>query len=92
MTKIHTEAYQADTHEPPFRNHSPATPEGDAISSAEPGARIVYHVVQHCGGMHRADASWAHEAGLVILVQRRSKTEGLFEYLAVRTRKAEGEK
>ena len=63
-----------------------------AISSAEPGARIVYHVGQHCGGMHRADASWAHEAGLVILVQRRSRTEGLFEYLAVRTRKAEGEK
>jgi hypothetical protein len=63
-----------------------------AITDAEPGDRILYHTGEHCGGPHRHDASWAHDAGLAILVQRRSKTPGLFDYLAVRTRKKEGEK
>ena len=59
----------------------------NAITNAAPGDRITYHTGQHCGGVHRADASAAYEAGLVILVQRRSKTPGLFDYLAVRTKK-----
>lgn len=59
----------------------------NAITNAAPGDRITYHTGEHCGGVHRADASAAYQAGLVILVQRRSKTSGLFDYLAVRTKK-----
>ena len=59
----------------------------NAISEAAQGDRIIYHTGQHCGGVHRADASAAHAAGLVLLVQRRSQTPGVFEYMAVRTKK-----
>jgi hypothetical protein len=60
------------------------------LEAAEPGDRIVYHVGQHCGGAHRQDARNAYEAGLVLLTSRRS-IDGLFEYIAVRT-KAKGAK
>lgn len=61
-----------------------------AIAAAEPGDRIVYHVGQHCGGAHRQEARDAYEAGLVLLTSRRS-IDGMFEYIAVRT-KAKGAK
>lgn len=57
------------------------------IAEAQPGDRIIYHVGINCMGEHRTDASAAYEAGLAILVQRRSKTPGLFEYMAVRSKK-----
>lgn len=55
------------------------------LTAAEPGDRIVYHVGQHCGGAHRQDARNAYEAGLVLLTSRRS-IDGMFEYIAVRTK------
>jgi hypothetical protein len=60
------------------------------IEAADPGDQIVYHVGQHCGGAHRQDARNAYEAGLVLLTSRRS-IDGMFEYIAVRT-KAKGAK
>jgi uroporphyrinogen-III synthase len=56
-----------------------------AVGEAEPGDQIVYHVGQHCGGPHREEARAAYEGGLVLLTSRRS-VDGLFEYIAVRTK------
>lgn len=58
-----------------------------ALAESTQGDRIIYHTGAHCGGEHRADASTANEIGLAILVQRRSKEQGKFDYLAVRTKK-----
>ena len=62
-----------------------------AITESEPGDRIIYHVGKHCAGEHRADAAAAYEKGLVILVQRRSQTPEMFDYLAVRSKKEASE-
>jgi|AACY02.16.fsa_nt_gi hypothetical protein len=55
------------------------------VAEADPGDRIVYHIGEHCGGAHRQDARNAYEAGLVLLTSRRS-IDGMFEYIAVRTK------
>lgn len=51
--------------------------------SAEVGDKIVYHVGEFCGGVHRQDALFAHNRGLVRLFAPRVG-EGRFEYMAVR--------
>ena len=55
------------------------------LFDAEKGDRIVYHVGQHCGGVHRRDAAEAGEANAVMLVTKRlSKVDGVFAYMAVK--------
>lgn len=53
----------------------------DALSEAEVGTPIVYHIGLHCGGSHRRDARDAYERGLVTLVQKRNGP-GNFIYIA----------
>jgi len=60
---------------------------GHRLEDAGVGDRIVYHVGQHCGGVHRRDAKHASEAGLCMLVMKRlSVDDGVFAYLAVRVK------
>ena len=47
------------------------------------GDRIVYHVGEHCGGLHRKDARQAQEQGKCMLFCKRVG-EGRFAYLAVK--------
>ena len=54
-----------------------------ALHNAEKGDRIVYHIGQHCGGLHRRDAAKAGEDGKALLFCKRSYG-GTFEYLAVK--------
>ena len=56
----------------------------DALSAAEPGQRIIYHIGEHCDGAHRGDARAAYEAGMAILSTKRVG-DGTFHYLAIRT-------
>lgn len=56
----------------------------EAILTADDGDLVIYHVGQHCGGQHRQDARWAHDAGHGRLFTRRRDKE-TFEYLLVRT-------
>jgi len=41
------------------------------LASAVPGDEIIYHIGEHAGGYHKADALNAMEAGRCILYQRR---------------------
>ena len=60
----------------------------EAFKSAAQGDRIVYHIGRELTGQSGLYASYLHEHGLVLLVQRRSKAaSGYFEYIAVRTKR-----
>jgi hypothetical protein len=54
------------------------------LKEAGKGDRLIYHVGQHCGGVHRRDAAEAGEANAVLLVTKRLSDDGLFAYLAVK--------
>lgn len=54
-----------------------------ALGEAQKGDRIVYHVGQCCGGLHRLAAAKASEEGKALLFCKRSYG-GTFEYLAVK--------
>lgn len=57
---------------------------GHRLAEAVKGDRLIYHVGQHCGGVHRRDAKEASEAGRCLLVMKRAEGEGMFFYLAVK--------
>lgn len=59
-----------------------------ALTNAEPGDEVIYHVGEHAAGAHKRDALWAHEAGHCLLYQRRMG-ERSFAYVA---RKPKGKK
>ena len=54
------------------------------LAKADKGDRLIYHVGQHCGGVHRRDAAEASDAGRCLLVMKRAEAEGMFFYLAVK--------
>lgn len=54
------------------------------LAEAAKGDRLIYHVGQHCGGVHRRDAAKASEEGRCLLVMKRAEAEGMFFYLAVK--------
>ena len=54
-----------------------------ALAEAQKGDRIVYHVGQYCGGMHRHAAARAETDKLVFLFCKREGVEQ-FAYLAVK--------
>jgi len=54
-----------------------------ALAEAQKGDRIVYHVGQYCGGMHRHAAAKAETNKLVFLFCKRDGVEQ-FAYLAVK--------
>ena len=61
--------------------------------TAEQGERLVYHVGTYAGGKECAAAMDLYEAGLVLLIRKRSpKTTTMFEYIAHRTGKKHGRK
>ena len=61
--------------------------------TAEQGDRMVYHVGGHAGGDECRAAMDLCEAGLVLLIQKRSpKLRSMFEYIAHRTGKRYGRK
>lgn len=55
----------------------------EALREAKPGEPIVYHIGEHCGGVHRRDVMEAYEQGLVAPVQSRDGP-GRFIYIAVK--------
>jgi hypothetical protein len=57
---------------------------GHRLAEAAKGDRLIYHIGQHCGGVHRRDAAKASDEGQCLLVMKRADTEGLFFYLAVK--------
>ena len=62
-------------------------PFGHSLDAAAKGDRLIYHVGQHCGGVHRKDAREASEAGRCLLVMKRlDKVDGVFAYLAVKVK------
>jgi len=54
-----------------------------ALAEAQKGDRIVYHVGQYCGGIHRHAAARAETDKLVFLFCKREGVEQ-FAYLAVK--------
>jgi hypothetical protein len=54
-----------------------------ALGAAQKGDRIVYHVGQTCGGLHRHAAARAETDKLVFLFCKREGV-GQFAYLAVK--------
>jgi hypothetical protein len=54
-----------------------------ALAEARKGDRIVYHVGQTCGGLHRHAAARAETDKLALLFCKRAGF-GLFEYIAVK--------
>ena len=57
---------------------------GHRLADAAKGDRLIYHIGQHCGGVHRRDAAEASDAGLCLLVMKRAEADGVFFYLAVK--------
>ena len=57
---------------------------GHRLAEAVKGDRLIYHVGQHCGGVHRRDARQASDAGRCLLVMKRANDEGMFFYIAVK--------
>lgn len=57
---------------------------GHMLAEAAKGDRLIYHVGQHCGGVHRRDAAKASDEGQCLLVMKRADADGLFFYLAVK--------
>ena len=55
----------------------------DALAKAEKGDRIVYHVGQTCGGLHRFSAARAETEKRCFLFCKREGV-GQFAYLAVK--------
>lgn len=55
----------------------------EALAEAEKGDRVVYHVGDHCGGVHRRDAADAERQGVCLLFCKRM-SNGQFAYLAVK--------
>ena len=53
------------------------------LIEAEKGDRIVYHIGEHCGGVHRRDAMAAEGERKCFLFCKRHGT-GQFAYLAVK--------
>ena len=80
-----------NTTQPPVRQSSTTYITGDtkqdalyrALAEAQKGDRIVYHVGQCCGGLHRYAAAKAESEKLCLLFCRRAGF-GLFEYIAVK--------
>lgn len=54
-----------------------------ALSDADKGDRIIYHIGAFCGGYHKADAFAASDAGIALLFCRKTR-DGVFAYLAVK--------
>ena len=54
-----------------------------ALAEAQKGDRIVYHIGQFCGGLHRHAAARAETDKLVFLFCKREGV-GQFAYLAVK--------
>jgi hypothetical protein len=54
-----------------------------ALAEAQKGDRIVYHVGQHCGGIHRHAAARAETDKLALLFCKRAYGS-TFAYLAVK--------
>jgi hypothetical protein len=54
-----------------------------ALAEAQKGDRIVYHVGQHCGGIHRHAAARAETDKLAFLFCKREGV-GQFAYIAVK--------
>jgi hypothetical protein len=54
-----------------------------ALAEAQKGDRIVYHIGQHCGGIHRHAAARAETDKLVFLFCKREGV-GQFAYIAVK--------
>jgi hypothetical protein len=54
-----------------------------ALAEAQKGDRIIYHVGQHCGGIHRHAASRAETDKLAFLFCKREGV-GQFAYIAVK--------
>ena len=54
-----------------------------ALAEAKSGDRIVYHVGQHCGGIHRHAAARAETEKLALLFCKRAYGS-TFAYLAVK--------
>jgi hypothetical protein len=54
-----------------------------ALGEAEKGDRIVYHIGQHCGGLHRHAAARAETEKRCFLFCKREGV-GQFAYLAVK--------
>jgi hypothetical protein len=57
---------------------------GHRLAESAKGDRLIYHVGQSCGGVHRRDAANASKAGQCLLVMKRADADGLFFYLAVK--------
>ena len=51
---------------------------GHRLAEAAKGDRLIYHVGQHCGGVHQRDAAEASDAGRCLLVMKRAEAEGCF--------------
>jgi hypothetical protein len=58
----------------------------NALKQTKYGDKINYHIGQYAGGPFRLDALMANQAGLVNVVQKKVG-EGLFQYIAQRTKK-----
>ncbi len=58
----------------------------NALKQTKYGDKINYHIGQYAGGPFRLDALMANQAGLVSVVQKKIG-EGLFQYIAQRTKK-----
>jgi hypothetical protein len=58
----------------------------NALKQTKYGDKINYHIGQYAGGPFRLDALMANQAGLVNVVQKKIG-EGLFQYIAQRTKK-----
>ena len=58
----------------------------DMLMKARHGDKIIYSRGLFAGGLHKADARAAYDAGLVGLVQKKVK-RGVFEYIAQRTKR-----
>ena len=54
-----------------------------ALSSAEPGDELIYHIGGNAGGVHKHDAILAEEARQCLLYQRRMD-ENKFAYIALK--------
>ena len=60
----------------------------EAVSKAEKGDVIVYHVGETCmKAGARKMALGAYQAGLVLLVKERLSEDGVFSHRAIRTKK-----
>lgn len=52
-----------------------------ALSTAEPGDELVYHIGKYAAGAHKRDALAAQKGGFCLLYQKRIE-DGVFAYIA----------